>query len=134
MDKFLKRLELNDDVDCSEGAEARDLLLCNRRLKEAGFPEIPEKWQMLLNISDGLFYDGAEVFSVNAKDEMFRRLENVNQDIVWEKLENVLLLGENDVDFLVFDGREFLIVDKDSEDIRHHTPDAALAAGYLTGI
>lgn len=129
MERFLSRLKLNEDADCGIGAKVSAIMLENKRLKENGFPEIPQEWQNLLCEYNGIYCDGAEIFAVAPTEGMFADIEQMNLDIVWEKIDGVLLLGQNENDFLAFDGKYYLIVEQDSEDIRHQTenPEKALS-------
>lgn len=125
-------IDLKDtDAECNVPADERKLILNNRQLKENSFIEVPAAWFDLLKKANGVWYDCAEVYGVQPDKNGFRDLLEVNQDVIWEHIDGGLLLGENENDLLVFDGKNYLIVDKIDESVRHKTADAETAARFI---
>lgn len=130
MESFWEDLQ-EQDAECNVPADERKLILNNRRLKEDGIPEVPPAWLDLLRKANGVWIDCAELYGVQPDKEGFRDVLNESKDVIWEYSDGGLLLGENENDLLVFDGRKYLIVDKIDENIWHKTEDAETAARFI---
>ncbi len=130
MESFWRDIEEQEAV-CTVPADERKLILNNLELKALDIPEVPEEWLMLLKHSNGIWRDGAEIYGVQPNENGFRDMLSVNKDIIWEYIDGGLLLGENEDDLLMFDGRNYFIVDKVDETVWHKTPDVLTAVRFI---
>lgn len=120
------------DAEYNEPADERKILLDNKALDEAGFIKIPDVWMDILRMSNGVWFNGGEIYGVQPDNLSFRDIVAENQDIVWEKTDGVLLLGENDNELLAYDEDGwFYILDKDDETVWNKTKDAKAAVRYI---
>lgn len=120
------------DAEYNEPADERKILLDNKALEEAGFLKIPAVWQEILRMANGIWFNGGEIYGVQPDNLSFRDIASENQDIVWEKTDGVLLLGENDNELLAYDEDGwFYILDKDDETVWNKTKDAKAAVRYI---
>lgn len=120
------------DAEYNEPADERKILLDNKTLEEAGFIKVPDVWLDILRMANGVWFNGGEIYGVQPDNPSFRDIVAENQDIVWEKTDGVLLLGENDNDLLAYDEDGwFYILDKDDETVWNKTKDAKAAVRYI---
>lgn len=131
MQNLLEELK-EADAECNEPADERKILLDNKTLEEVGLFKIPEVWQDILRMANGIWFNSGEIYGVQPDSPSFRDIVTENQDIVWEKTGGVLLLGENDDELLVCDEDGWLyVLDKNDETVWNKTKDAKTAVRYI---
>lgn len=84
--------------------ELREL---NEKLVNKHFAKIPDDYAKVLKVTDGLIWDGFELYGVknkNRTDYVYPSIEDVNWDVNYAKvLENKVIVGKTAEAFMLFD-------------------------------
>ena len=108
MEKVLARISTLTDAYKGRALDMEKMLLMQRKLKLNNMPMIPADFVELLHQYNSLSYDGSHLFGVEPR-------VGTDLDIVVENAlasnpnrENILILGFDDVDYLVWNEKEEL--------------------------
>ncbi len=129
-DDFVSFLRNNRDILCGDALASAVMRLYRLNYNNAHLAPLPEDyWQTIAQVN-GICYDGAEVYGVNSPLKVFKDLITQNQNL---HTSHVVVLGENETDWLVFDTGEqkYQLVDKDEESVLYSTETFENAINYI---
>lgn len=92
------------------------LASANLKLKQSNLPPVPAKFAVLLQTFNGLSNEGALVFGAEINSTLFIDLIKYNQTFFRGNPSKLLVLGYDEVFFLLFDSKanQYHIVDRDT--------------------
>lgn len=91
-------------------------IAANIKLKNSNIPAIPDKFGELLFIFNGLSNEGSLIFGAEINSTLFVDLVKYNRAFFQGNPSNILILGYDEVFFLIYDNinKNYKIVDKDT--------------------
>ena len=107
------------DIICFTGANDEQIASISQKLLKNNIPSIPETYISFLKTSNGLSYDGTELFGTEdipreEKKYIFPSLFSSNQDFSnYEFFINKLIIGITSENFIIYDSEntKYLIID-----------------------
>lgn len=114
MNELLEVILNDSEIECGGSLEMRRLMLYNHNLKEIGLAELPEDLMRFLHQANGIWFDGASIFGAEPASGLFTDIMSANLDLNRDDRNEVLVLGEDENDFLIYDAASGLyqIIDK----------------------
>ena len=114
MNELLEVILNDSEIECGGSLEMRRLMLYNHNLKEAGLAELPEDLMRFLHQANGIWFDGASIFGAEPASGLFTDIMSANLDLNRKDRDKVLVLGEDENDFLIYNEviESYQIIDK----------------------
>ena len=108
----LKQSPIGKNVPLSQAS----LTTANIKLKKSNLPPVPAKFATLLQTFNGLSNEGALVFGAEINSTLFTDLIKYNQTFFRGNPSKLLVLGYDEIFFLIFDSKanQYHIVDRDT--------------------
>lgn len=96
-------LEADEDILCGNPQNQAELILYSRKLEASGVPGLPAEVRELLGAYNGIWCNGAVIYGANPEKALFEDIVNKNEQFATSVRKGLLLLGEDENDFLAFD-------------------------------
>ena len=109
--------KFKNEVGCNEAATIAQIKLCNLKLKQAGFPELPDEYAELLMQANGFSNEGVEVFGAEVKDNnWFKDIAAYNLRYFKSHASPWVLLGKDEYFYFIYEKQQnkYAIVEQDS--------------------
>lgn len=103
MEELLEIILNDDEIECGGEIDMRRLMLYNHNLKEAGLVALPDDLLAFLHQANGVWFDGAAIFAADPESGLFTDIMSANLDLNRDDRNEVLVLGEDENDFLIYD-------------------------------
>lgn len=113
MHEIIELIRQNSDVESGKGADLRNVMIARTELKRENFPVWTSEFETLLQNFNGICHNGAFVFGLKPEKEFLSDV--LEENLILCPPENMLFLGYNDWDYLVYDAAaaEYQLADKD---------------------
>lgn len=108
MEKILAKISTLGDAYKGCALDTEKMLLVQRKLKLNDMPMIPDSFVELLHQYNSLSYDGSHLFGVEPRDGTDLDIVIENSLINNPNREGMLILGFDDMDYLVWNEKEEL--------------------------
>ncbi len=105
------------ETGCNNPATKAQLKIANLKLKTLKLPELPAEFLQILELSNGLSNEGANVFGVEIKTNSFYYdLVEYNTHFFKNQPSNWLILGFDESFYFVYDAQKerYTLIDQDS--------------------
>lgn len=96
-------IEADEDILCGNPQTPAELILYSRKLEASGFPGLPGEVRELLGTYNGIWSNGAVFYGADPEKALFEDIEEKNVRFAASGHKGLLLLGEDENDFLVYD-------------------------------
>lgn len=113
MSELVELVIESEDLVCGDGIESRKLAIYNMELTKNGLPALPADFCGFLEECNGVLGDGISVFGANP-EAPFADILSENIKLNLEEKADLLVLGFDDFDYLVFNARDnlFQLIEK----------------------
>ncbi len=134
--EFLSAIKDEDYIGLNEAATDAQIALVNVKLRQNGFPELPQDFIQVLKMYNGLSYDGNVIFGINTDNNFFPDLLDFNLKVINGKNSNSLILGRDEEFLLVWQAQNqsYSIVDADDFSEHRLAPDLFWAILWILKI
>lgn len=136
IENLIKAVKNNDDIEKGTPLSASRILMYNHDLRDSGFLVLPEDFQEMIKVINGLWHDGAVIYAAEPEDTLFEDVLEMNFDFNLAEKEHLLILGEDENDWLVYNNalEMFQVVDSEDFTVWAEYPDFSSAAARLLKI
>lgn len=112
MQNIIELIRDNPEIEKNDGVDVRLLMIEKTALKKDFFPIWTEDFDLLLKHYNGIYADGAEVWGIKPSVEFYSDIREENLALC--PPEDLIILGYNEWDYLVFNAEEneYQLLDK----------------------
>lgn len=130
---LIQKITDNDDVLKGAPIQSASLRLYKMACKKKDYPDIPDDYWDFMARFNGLYYNGATLYGLKPEIKAFPDVLKANQNLFFNIGFDIVAIGENDMDYLIYDGddEEFKVIAKSDETVWKHTPDFTAALECL---
>lgn len=116
--------------------DSADIILCQRRLKLNNRPSVPADYAAFLHFFNSFSYEGCHLFGISPQRESEFDLLSENALINVPHPEKQLILGFNEMDYLLWDAlaQNYQTVDKNTFEVLNTIPSCETAILDFFGI
>ena len=128
---------IKEQVGCNEPATEAQIKICNIKLKQSNFPELPGEYAEILKICNGFSNEDVSVFGAEIKNNnWFKNVADFNMAYFHNNGADWLILGEDDFVYFVYSAGEkkYCIVDRDTLEEEFSTEDISVALNCILRI
>ena len=132
MKKLLEQIQNIPDIILNKPTEDKKIIICQQELHHNNFPMLPKNICHLLQLTNGINYNGCVIFGIHTAGL---------DDIISENLSSYyptsnLILGKNEFDLLTWNSNtsEYEIIDKSDGEVLISYSSEATAIKYILKI
>ena len=136
MDQLVEAIENSDYIETGESLSAAKAGVYSKGMVEDGFAALPNEFVEFCEHFNGLWAEGVQIYAIDPEDGLLEDLLTKNDDWDQATSQQQLVLGESDLDYLVYDGDEkiYFVLDKDYGKVGRKFEELPQAIAYLFGL